>query len=308
MGGAIIIISLIFSTLLWGRLNNWFVLGAIVLVFLMGLIGFFDDLVKLSKSDRPGLTAGQKSIWQLGVGVIFGIFIYWMFSKDGAGRGMTENGDLLRIQLPFFRDIIADPDNPVIRNINYIGFFYIPFTILVLFSTSNAVNLTDGLDGLAIGTSTITAIALMIITYLTSHQFAAGYLKIYHIKEAGELTVFVGALVGSCLGFLWFNGKPALVFMGDTGSLAIGASIGYVALVIHQELLLFLIGGIFVLEALSVVIQVSCYKMTKKRVFKCAPLHHHFEFIGWPESRIVNRFLIIAALMAILGIISLKLR
>jgi len=280
----------------------------VVLFLLMGAIGFFDDLIKLCKKNKPGMSAREKMLWLTGVGLIFGIFLFWMFSADGAGIGKQQNNDLLRLQLPFFRDIVVDSKKPFIINVNYLGFLYIPFVVFILASTTNAVNLTDGLDGLAIGVSTITAIALMIITYLTSHFAAAEYLRIYHIPEAGELTVFVAALVGAGMGFLWFNGKPAQVFMGNTGSLAIGGAIGYIALVIHQEVLLVLIGGVFVIEALSVIIQVAYYKRTKKRVFLCAPIHHHFQFMGWPETRVVNRFFIFSALLALIGLISLKIR
>lgn len=292
MGGILIIFSVVVSTLLWGDWGNSRVWLAQAAMVLFGLVGFADDYQKIVKKRSLGLTGRQKFLAQVTISLAIGaMLIYWL-------------GYSPVLSVPFFKAF--RPALPAV--------VYLLFMLLVVVGSSNAVNLTDGLDGLAIGVSFITLSALTAFTYVTSHYDFATYLAIEHMAEVGELTVFCGALAGACLGFLWFNAPPADVFMGDVGSLALGGSIGLIAVMIKQELLLVMIGGVFVLEALSVMIQVTVFQVSRRvtghgyRIFKMSPLHHHFELIGWKEPKIVFRFLIIAILFALLSLSTLKLR
>jgi phospho-N-acetylmuramoyl-pentapeptide-transferase len=292
MGGILIIFSVVVSTILWGDWSNSRVWLALTGIVLFGLVGFADDYQKIVKKRSLGLTGRQKFLAQVIISLAIGaMLIYWL-------------GYSTVLSVPFFKTF-----RPVLPAV-----VYLLFMLLVVVGSSNAVNLTDGLDGLAIGVSFITFSALTAFTYVTSHHDFATYLAIEHMSEVGELTVFCGALGGACLGFLWFNAPPADVFMGDVGSLALGGSIGLIVVMIKQELLLVMIGGVFVLEALSVMIQVAVFQVTRRltghgyRIFKMSPLHHHFELIGWKEPKIVFRFLIIAILFALLSLSTLKLR
>jgi phospho-N-acetylmuramoyl-pentapeptide-transferase len=294
MGGLLIIGSVIVSTLLWGRLDKLYVWIALVATTLFAAIGFLDDYLKVKRRQSLGLTGRQKLLGQLLVA-----FLVW-----GVLYCCTEY--TWNVNVPFFK-ATADP-NPR-TSISYIGpYLYLPFIVLVLLGTSNAVNLTDGLDGLAISVTFIAMAALTAFTYVTGHAGFASYLGLTHRPEVAELTVFCGAMAGASLGFLWYNAPPAEVFMGDVGSLAIGGAIGTVAVLTKQEFMLLMVGGVFVIEALSVMLQVFSFKTTRRRIFKMAPLHHHFEMLGWRESKVVFRFLILAILFALLSLSTLKLR
>lgn len=303
MGGVLIVGSVLISTLLWARLTNLYVWIAMVATFLFALIGFFDDYGKLKKQQSLGLTGKQKLLAQLAIagGVWLALYITTLTPLF---PDYTWN-----LSIPFFKQ------SATITWLYSIGpFLYLGFIVLVLLGTSNAVNLTDGLDGLAAGVTFITTATLTAFTYIGGDARFAGYLGLAHQPEIGELTVFCGALAGASLGFLWFNAPPAEVFMGDTGSLAIGGAIGTIGVLTKQEIILVLVGGVFVIEALSVMLQVSFFKITRrntgtgKRLFKMTPLHHHFEMQGWRESKVVFRFLIISALFALLSLSTLKLR
>ncbi len=292
MGGVLIICAVVTSTLLWVDLRNTRVWLALLALVLFGAVGFADDYRKLVNKRSLGLTGRQKMLAQIAISVGLGVvLVYWLDYSTV-------------LSVPFVKAF--RPMLPAIA--------YLLFMLVVVVGSSNAVNLTDGLDGLAIGVSFITVSALTAFTYVTSHHDFATYLAIEHIEEVGELTVFCGALAGACLGFLWFNAPPADVFMGDVGSLALGGTIGFVAVMIKQELLLLMIGGVFVVEAVSVVVQVSVFQITKRftghgyRVLKMSPLHHHFELMGWKETKVVFRFLIGAILFALLSLSTLKLR
>ena len=290
MGGVLIIGSVIISTLLWARLSNPYVWIVLVATTLFALIGFLDDYAKVAKQKSLGLTGRQKLLGQflIALGVWLALYLFTDYSWN--------------ISVPFFKATAT-------TNITYIGMWlYLPFIIIVLMGWSNAVNLTDGLDGLAISVTFIAMTALTAFTYLSGDMRWADYLDIPHQREIGELTVFCGAMAGASLGFLWYNAPPAEVFMGDVGSLAIGGAIGTIGIVTKQEFLLLLMGGVFVIEALSVMLQVASFKMTRRRVFKMSPLHHHFELQGWRESKVVFRFLILAILFALLSLTTLKLR
>jgi phospho-N-acetylmuramoyl-pentapeptide-transferase len=252
------------------------------------LIGFADDWIKVRRQRNLGLTARQKFALQIIVGLAAGLAVRWV-AGDAPHAGA--------LAVPFFKDLLIP-----------LGVLYFPFVVVVLLGASNAVNLTDGLDGLAIGAMAIAAATYTIFVYVADHARIAAYLQIVSVPGAGEVAVFTGAMVGAALGFLWFNCHPAQVFMGDVGSLALGGGIGIIAVVAKQELLLVLVGGLFVLEALSVMIQVVSYKLRGKRVFRMAPLHHHFELLGWAESQVVTRFWIIAVVFALAGLATLKLR
>lgn len=294
MGGVLIIGSVIVSTLLCARLDSKYLWIALVATTLFASIGFADDYIKIVKKRSLGLTGKQKLLGQIIIAVgVWGILYFW--------QGYPWN-----ISIPFFKaTAITDPAT----SISYVGpWLYLGFIIFILLGSSNAVNLTDGLDGLAISVTFIAMSALTGLTYLTSDERWAERLDITHKPEAAELTVFCGAMVGASLGFLWYNAPPAEVFMGDVGSLAIGGAIGTVAILTKQEFMLPFIGGVFILEALSVMAQVTSFKLTKKRIFKMSPLHHHFELSGWKESKVVFRFVIIAILFALLSISTLKLR
>jgi len=288
MGGLLILFALITSTLLWANLGNPFVWIAIAVTIAFGLIGFTDDVIKVRKHRNLGLTSRAKFALQTLVGVATAYLLLTLPEKYGFDSTLT---------VPFLKDVSPD-----------LGWSYLPFVALVLVGASNAVNLTDGLDGLAIGSVLIAAGTYAIFAYVAGHALVAAYLQIPHISGVGEVTVFCGALVGASLGFLWFNSHPAEVFMGDVGSLALGGAIGIVAILCKQELVLILVGGLFVLEAGSVIIQVASFKLTGKRVFRMAPLHHHFELVGWSEPKIIVRFWILAVLFALLSLSTLKLR
>jgi len=302
MGGLLVIASVVISTLLWARLSSFYVWVIIAATLAFGAIGFADDYLKLVKRRSLGLTGKQKLGFQLVIA--FGVWLALFLSTHYFATKYSWN-----VSVPFFKTT-ADPNG-----ISTIGpYLYLVLVVVVLLGSTNAVNLTDGLDGLAISVTFIAMTALTAFTYLSSDLRWATYLDLTHRPEAAELTVFCGAMAGASLGFLWFNAPPAEIFMGDVGSLAIGGAIGTIGVLTKQEFMLVLVGGVFVMEALSVMLQVSVFKMTKstsgtgRRLFKMTPLHHHFEMLGWKEPKIVFRFLILAILFALLGLSTLKLR
>jgi phospho-N-acetylmuramoyl-pentapeptide-transferase len=286
MGGVLIIGSILISTLLWANLKNWSVWIAMFGMLGCAGVGFADDYIKIVKKRSLGLTARQKLLGQLIVCILVGVLLF----------GFTDYTSVLSV--PFLKNYRPD--------LYFWG--YTAFIVIVIIGSSNAVNLTDGLDGLAISVTVIAASALTALTYITGHAKFADYLDMVHTPGVWEVTVFGGGLVGASLGFLWFNAPQAEVFMGDVGSLGIGGALGTMSVLIKQELVLPILGGVFVIEALSVMIQVTSFKLTRKRVFKMAPLHHHFELLGWKEPKIVFRFLIVAILFALLSLTTLKLR
>lgn len=288
MGGIIIIISFLGSVLLWGDLQNLYVWLIIISILVMGTLGFIDDSLKLRNRSSQALSIRSKLIVQILFGLAVGTCLYLYPLHPVYGT---------YLQFPFFKNLFVN-----------LGIFYIPFAACVILATSNAVNITDGLDGLAIGCLMICMGAYAIMSYLTGHAEFANYLQILFISGSGELTVCATALIGASLAFLWFNTKPAQIFMGDVGSLPLGTVVGVVALITKQEMLLFLVGGVFVIEILSVAIQIISYKTRRKRVFKMAPLHHHFEELGWQESQVIVRFWIIGMIFALLSLSTLKLR
>jgi phospho-N-acetylmuramoyl-pentapeptide-transferase len=285
MGGLLILGSLVISVLLWGNLGNRYVWVVLLVTVALGVIGFYDDWLKLQK--RRPLTIRQKFMAQLAVGLAVGLYLY-RFPSDSVTT---------QLSVPFAKEWIPD-----------LGAWYILFAALIVVGASNAVNLTDGLDGLAMGPVIVAAIAFGVIAYVTGNARLSEYLFILKVRGAGELTVFCGALMGAGIGFLWFNSYPAEVFMGDVGSLALGGAIGTLALLAKAELLLPFIGGLFVVEAASVILQVASFRLTGRRIFRMAPLHHHFELMGWPESKVVIRFWILALMMALVALTTLKLR
>ena len=287
MGGIIILGAILLSISLWGNFNSKYLIMIIVATILLGILGFADDYMKTILKKKDGLQARFKLLFQIVIALIVSLSIY--FFPSNAEHATT-------LYIPFFNEPILD-----------MGWVWVVFSVIVIVGYSNAVNLTDGLDGLAIGSVMIVGVGLGIITYLTGHVKIAHYLRIPYIAEGAELTVFLGALVGASMGFLWFNSNPASVFMGDTGSLSLGGIIGITAVMIKKEFFLVIIGGIFVIEAFSVIIQVGYYKMRKKRVFKMAPIHHHFELSGWPEQKVVVRMWIIGIILTLLGLSSLKI-
>ena len=286
MGGLLILSSMTITTLLWANLENKYILYLIFITLSFGIIGFLDDYKKL-KGNKKGMSAREKFILQI---ITAGILSLIMFNN-------IETIQEQQFIIPFFKHIVFD-----------LGLFFIPLTILVIVSTSNAVNLTDGLDGLAIMPIVLVSGAFGIFAYLGGNINFSEYLIIPYIKDSGEITIFIGAMVGSGLGFLWFNTYPAQVFMGDVGALALGAAIGLMAIIVRQEVVLVIMGGIFVLEALSVIVQVLSFRYRKKRVFLMAPFHHHFEQKGWAEPKIVVRFWIISFILILIGLATLKLR
>ena len=305
MGGLLVIASVVISTLLWARLSSFYVWIIVFATLAFGAVGFADDYLKLVRRRSLGLTGRQKLALQLVIAV--GIWLALYISTQYFATKYSWN-----ISIPFFKET-ADP-NPT-TSISYIGpWLYLVLIIIVLLGSTNAVNLTDGLDGLAISVTFIAMSALTAFTYLSSDARWAAYLDLTHRPQAAELTVFCGALAGASLGFLWFNAPPAEVFMGDVGSLAIGGAMGTIAVLTKQEFMLLMVGGVFVMEACSVMLQVAVFKMTKRtsgtgrRIFKMTPLHHHFEMVGWKEPKIVFRFLILAILFALLSLSTLKLR
>jgi phospho-N-acetylmuramoyl-pentapeptide-transferase len=285
MGGLLIVGSLVVSVLLWGHLGNRLVWTALLVTIALGGIGAYDDWLKL-RTGRP-LKIREKFGAQLIVGLALGVYLH----------AVPMEGVTSQLSVPFVKDWIPD-----------LGLAYILFVALLVVGASNAVNLTDGLDGLAMGPVIVAALALGVLAYLAGHARLSEYLYILKVKGAGELTVFCGALMGASIGFLWFNAHPAEVFMGDAGSLALGGAIGTLAILSKSELLLPFIGGLFVVEAGSVILQVASFRLTGRRIFRMAPLHHHFELMGWPESKVVIRFWILSLLMALLALTTLKLR
>ena len=285
MGGIMIILAVVLSTLLWARLDNLYINLAIFVCLWLAGLGFLDDYLKLKMYHPKGISASVKLSFQIILGLIVGTILYLKVPQA------------TRLDIPFFKDLRLD-----------LGRFYILFVILVITASSNAVNLTDGLDGLAIGIVIMVAFAFAVLSYVVGNIKFSNYLFIPYIRGTGELTVFCASILGAGLGFLWFNCYPASVFMGDVGALALGGALGAVAIFIKKEILLIIVGGIFVLEVLSVILQVGSFKLTKKRIFKIAPLHHHFQFLGWSEPKIVVRFWILAALLALLTVVTLKIR
>ena len=285
MGGLLILGSLVISTLLWGNLSDRYVLLCLFTVVWLGVVGFMDDYAKFLKKNSKGLNAVSKFLGQVILGAILGLFLYF------------ESSSWQEISVPFLKNIFLA-----------IGPFYILFVILVITGASNAVNLTDGLDGLAIGCTAMIALTYGLFSYLAGNAKFSAYLQIPFVPGAGELTVFCAALFGAGVGFLWFNSHPASVFMGDTGSLSIGGALGAVAIFTKKELLLFIVGGVFVMEAVSVILQVVSYKTRKKRIFLMAPIHHHFQLKGLSESKVVIRFWIASLILSLLGLASLKLQ
>ena len=287
MGGLLILIAITVSTLLWADLENRLVWVVLLVTIGFGLIGFADDYMKLTKRNSRGLPGKLKLLAQLVISLAAASAVAAFMPPELATN----------LAVPFFKDLLIP-----------LGFLFWPFAVLVMVGASNAVNLTDGLDGLAIVPVMIAAACFALIAYLVGNTVFAGYLQIHNVPGAGELAVFCGAIVGAGLGFLWFNAPPAMVFMGDTGSLSMGGALGAVSVIAKHELVLAIIGGLFVLETVSVIVQVASFKLTGKRVFRMAPLHHHFEQKGWAESTIVIRFWIIAFILALIGLSTLKLR
>lgn len=287
MGGALILSAIFISTLLWTDLSNRYVWVVLIVTAIFGAVGWVDDYRKVAKRDSRGLPARWKYFWQSIAGFGAAIFLYYTAQSPAETQ----------LFIPFFKHVALD-----------LGVFYIVFTYFVIVGTSNAVNLTDGLDGLAIMPSVMVAGALGLIAYLAGHSQFSQYLQIAYIPGAGELAVFCCALVGAGLGFLWFNTYPAQVFMGDVGALALGAALGLVAVIVRHEIVLFIMGGIFVLETVSVILQVASFKLTGRRIFRMAPIHHHFELKGWPEPRVIVRFWIITLVLVLIGLATLKLR
>ncbi len=313
MGGLLILMSVLIPVLLWGMLDNRSLLVVLISTIWMGLIGLLDDYLKVVRHCSKGLVGKYKLAGQFILGIALGVWLCFSpVTPDGNAPAINllpsvrtidlESSESIDISstettVPFFKDIRID-----------LGLFYILFVALVLAGTANAVNLTDGLDGLATGVSLISIMTFGVMAYLLGHVNFSNYLQLSYLTGVGEVSIFAGAMAGACLGFLWFNAPPASVFMGDTGSLALGGAIGSMAVVTKNELLLFLVGGIFVVEVLSVVLQVSWFKRTGKRIFRMAPIHHHFELCGWMESKVVVRFWIIAAILGLLGLTTLKIR
>ncbi|MGB4100502.1 MAG: phospho-N-acetylmuramoyl-pentapeptide-transferase [Alphaproteobacteria bacterium] len=287
MGGLMMLISVIISTLLWMDLTNGYTWMVLLVTIGFGMIGFADDYLKLTRRNPKGVSRKTRLLGQF---LIAGIAVYGI-------TALHPNDLATRVAVPLFKDYLLQ-----------LGIFFIVFAMMVVVGASNAVNLTDGLDGLATVPVMIVALSFGIISYLVGNVKFAEYLQLHHVPGSGELAIFCGALAGACLGFLWYNAPPAQVFMGDTGSLALGSALGTVAVITKHELVLAIIGGLFVVETLSVIIQVASFKMTGKRVFKMAPLHHHFEKLGWSEPTVVIRFWIIACVLALIGLSTLKLR
>jgi phospho-N-acetylmuramoyl-pentapeptide-transferase len=287
MGGTLILIAVGISTLLWADLSNRYIWVILLVTLGYGVVGFVDDYRKVIKNNSDGLSAKEKYLWQSVIGFAAAVFLYNTATVPAETQFFV----------PFFKDVTID-----------MGWMYIVFVYFVIVGTSNAVNLTDGLDGLAIMPTVMVTGGLGIFAYLSGHAAFANYLAIPYLPHSGELIVFCGALIGAGLGFLWFNAYPAMVFMGDVGALALGASLGVLAVLVRQEIVLVIMGGVFVMETLSVMIQVISFKLTGKRVFRMAPIHHHFELKGWPEPRVIVRFWIITVILVLIGLATLKLR
>ncbi len=287
MGGVIIIIGIIFSTFLWADLQNIYIWILIFVSLSLGGLGLLDDILKIKHKNSRGLKSIYKFLGQLIIGSL-ALFILIKYSNHEY---------LFNLYFPFFKNLIFQ-----------MGLFFIPFGLFVIIGASNAVNLTDGLDGLATVPVILVALSFTLISYVVGNTIFSEYLRIQYIPDVGELSIFCGSIVGSCLGFLWYNAPPAKIFMGDTGSLSLGGSLAAIAIIVKHEIVLAIIGGLFVLETVSVIIQVISFKLTGKRIFKMAPIHHHFEKKGWAESTIVIRFWIIAIILALVGLATLKLR
>ena len=287
MGGVIIIIGMLSSTLFWADLTNIYIWILIFVSLGLGLLGFIDDLLKIKLKNSRGLNSRLKFLGQL---LISGIALFLLIK-------FSDHKYLYNLYFPFFKNLIWQ-----------MGLFFIPFALFVIIGSSNAVNLTDGLDGLATVPVMLVALSFTLISYVVGNTIFSEYLQLQYIPDVGELAIFCGSIVGSCLGFLWYNAPPAKIFMGDTGSLSLGGSLAAIAIIVKHEIVLAIIGGLFVLETVSVIIQVISFKLTGKRIFKMAPIHHHFEQKGWAESTIVIRFWIIAIILALVGLATLKLR
>ena len=285
MGGTLILAAIVLPTLLWADLTNVYVWVTLLVTVGFGAVGFVDDYRKVKKRNSDGLSARQKMFWLMGISLAAGIILYCYPSFRTT------------LAFPFFKGLAPN-----------LGLFYIPFAMLVIVGTSNAVNLTDGLDGLAIGPMIIASGTYLIFAYLAGNAKLSEYLQISSVQGAGELAVLCGAMVGAGLGFLWFNTYPAQVFMGDVGSLSLGGALGTIAVITKQEIVLVIVGGIFVVEALSVIFQVTSFRLYGKRIFRMAPIHHHFELKGWPEPKIIVRFWIISIILALVALSTLKLR
>ena len=285
MGGLLILLSLLVSVLLWSNLDNRFVWIVVGITAGYGLLGFIDDYRKVKRGHSQGISASTKLLWQtvLAFGVALAIYTDPSFDAE--------------LAVPFFKNFTP-----------HLGIFYVPFATFVIVGTSNGVNLTDGLDGLAIGPVLIASGTFLLLAYAAGHMGIAEYLAIKYVPGSGHLAIFCGAMIGGGLGFLWFNASPAQLFMGDVGSLALGGALGTIAVLIRQEFLLPIVGGIFVVEVLSVIIQVSYFRLTRKRIFLMAPIHHHYEKLGWPEQKIVVRFWIVSAILGLVALSTLKLR
>jgi phospho-N-acetylmuramoyl-pentapeptide-transferase len=288
MGGIIVLLSVVIPTLLWANLTNPYIQLILLVTVWMGLIGFMDDYLKAIRHQPKGMVGKKKLAGQVALGLLLGVLLRVFPPSENFGTA----SDIL-----FFKNYLVN-----------FGVFYIPLVILVITGASNAVNLTDGLDGLAIGLIGLCAFAFAGLCYMSGRVDFTDYLSIIYLEGSGELTIFCGAIVGAALGFLWFNAHPAQVFMGDTGALAMGGALGAISILIKKEMLLLIVGGVFVVEALSVILQVFSYRAWGKRVFKMAPLHHHFELSGWKEPQVVVRFWIVGAILALLTLITLKIR
>jgi len=303
MGGLLIVIAIVVPTLLWANLTNAYIWIALFGLVSFGLIGFYDDYTKVKKMRNLGFTARKKFALQVLCSVAIGVMLLALHARGAYSTNMN---------IPFFKtfkpDLLVSDwlSNPLTYPFAF-GFFFL-FLVIVLAGSSNAVNLTDGLDGLAIGLMIIAAGAMTILTYLSGHREFATYLDIVRLPGASELTIFCGAMTGASLGFLWYNAHPAEVFMGDVGALSLGGAMGTVAVLIKQEALLLFIGGVYVMELMSVVLQVASFKLRKKRIFRMAPLHHHFELLGWHEAKVITRFWIMGLIMALFALTTLKLR
>ncbi len=284
MGGALILLAIILPTLLWADLTNLYIWVTLLVISGYGAIGFIDDYLKVVRKNSDGISARQKMFWQIVIALIAMVLLH-------------NSGFDTRLTFPFFKNV--NPD---------LGLFYIPFAILVIVGASNAVNLTDGLDGLAIGPMIIASATFLLLAYLVGNAKLSSYLQITGIQGAGELAILCGAMVGAGLGFLWFNAYPAQVFMGDVGSLSLGGALGIIAVITKNEFVLVIVGGIFVIEALSVIVQVISFRYWGRRVFRMAPIHHHFELKGWAEPKIIVRFWIISIVLALIALSTLKLR
>ena len=287
MGGVLILIGILFGTLLWADLNNIYVWILLMVATSFGLLGAVDDYLKIKRNNSKGISFRAKIIWQIVLSLI-AVFLLLKYS---------DNENLTNLYFPFFKNLTL-----------HLGLFFIPFVIFIIAGSSNAVNLTDGLDGLATVPVILVALSFTFICYVVGNTVFSEYLQILYIPKVGEASVFCGSIVGACLGFLWYNAPPAKIFMGDTGSLSLGGSLGAVSIISKHEIVLGIIGGLFVLETVSVIVQVVSFKLTGKRVFMMAPLHHHFEKKGWAESTVVIRFWIISIILALVGLATLKLR